>query len=124
MELPPVILAVPGAFAGLMSFVLISRWLRLALAACGIEPTPGLTKNSPHRSRRAAAILAIIHPIPWLVIAGIFVGIPHVLASSARSEWIWFLVGLIVAPTLMTAFLYSAFARAKKLRAARSTNSV
>ena len=74
--------------------------------------------GSPSQRPRAVGIgLAILHPVPWLILFGLVFGIPRAIASPARAEWLWFLVGVVSAPALNAVLIYASIRRQRKRRA-------
>ncbi len=103
-----------GFVAGLIAVPLFFRWLLLLLASLGkLPPNLGTPAQRP---RKVGVALAIVHPVPWLLLLGFVLGIPRVVASSARSEWFWFLVGVVAAPSLNGLLVYLAVRRARARR--------
>jgi hypothetical protein len=100
-----------GFFAGVFGVPLFFRWLLLLLASLGKLP-PNLGSAS-QRPQKIGLTLAIVHPVPWLLVLGLIFGVPRIVASSAHVEWTWFLVGLIAAPSLNGLLVYLALRRAK-----------
>ncbi len=87
-----------GFVAGLIAVPFLFRWLLILLASLGKLP-PNLG-NRAQRPRKVGIARAIVHPVPLLLLLGCVLGIPRIVASTARVEWIWFLVGIATAPAI------------------------
>ena len=103
-----------GFLAGVFAVPLLFRWLLLLLASLGRLP-PSLG-TSAQRPRKVGVALAIIHPVPWLLVLGLTLGLPRIIASPVRAEWIWFMVGALSAPCLNGLLVYAAVRRARARR--------
>ena len=103
-----------GFILGLVAVPLLFRWLLLVLASFGRLP-PNLGTEA-QRPRKAGVALAIAHPVPWLVLLALVIGVPRLIASPARAEWLWFAVGVLAAPALNGILVYRAVRRARARR--------
>jgi hypothetical protein len=103
-----------GFIAGLIAVPLVFRWLLLLLASVGKLP-PNLGKAS-QRPEKVGLALAIGHPVPWLLLLLLGLGIPRIIESPDRGEWIWFLVGVFAAPGLNAVMVFLALRRARLRR--------
>ena len=103
-----------GFLAGLFALPVIFRWLLLLLASLGKLP-PNLG-TSAQRPRKVGVALAIIHPVPWVLLLGFILGGSRIIASAARAEWVSFLLGVIAAPGLNAVLVYAAVRRARAKR--------
>jgi hypothetical protein len=104
-----------GFVAGLVTLRFLMQWILLLLAAIGrLPPQLGTASQRP---RAAGIALAVVHPVPWLLILGLAIGLPLILSSPWRAEWLWFLAGMISAPALNGAMVYLAIRRARQRRA-------
>ena len=104
-----------GFVLSLFTVPLLMRWVLLVLGAMGRLPR---NLGSPSQRPRAVGIgLAILHPVPWLILLGLVFGIPRAIASPARAEWLFFLVGVVCAPALNAVLIYASIRRRRKRRA-------
>ena len=108
-----------GFFAGLIAVPLLMRWVLLLLGAIGKLP-PQLGSAS-QRPRAIGIGLAIAHPVPWLLLLGLAFGIPRIVASPSRAEWLWLLAGVVAAPAINAAMVYASIRRVRRKRAGRSS---
>jgi hypothetical protein len=100
-----------GFLAGALGVGIFMRWLLLLLAAIGKLPRHLGTPSQ--RPRQVGIRSAIIHPVPWLLVAALVFGIPAIAASPARLEWIWFVAGIVSAPVLNGVLVYRALRRSR-----------
>jgi len=103
-----------GFIAGLLAVPPLFRWLLLLLASLGRLP-PHLGTEA-QRPRKAGIGRAIVHPVPWLLLLAVVVGVPALIASPARAEWLWFLTGVLAAPTVNGILVYRAVQRVRARR--------
>ena len=73
-----------GFIAGIIAVPPIFRWLLLLLASLG--KLPRNLGTEAQRPRRVGIALAVIHPVPWLLLFGLVLGVPRVIASPARAK--------------------------------------
>ena len=101
-----------GFILGLILVPLLMRWVLLLLGSIGRLP---LRLGSASQRPRAVGLrLTIVHPVPWLVLAGLVFGIRAVISSPDRAEWLWFLAGIASAPMLNAALIYASIRRQRK----------
>ena len=103
-----------GFLAGLLAVPLLFRWLLLVLATVGRLPAHLGTRAQ--RPRRVGLMPVLLHPVPWLLLLGVAIGVPGLLASSARVEWLGFLAGLLAAPAVNGLLVYRALRRTRARR--------
>jgi hypothetical protein len=108
-----------GFLAGILAVPFLFRWLLLLLASLGKLP-PNLGTPS-QRPRRVGVVQAIVHPVPWLLVLVLTLGIPRTIASPVRAEWVWFLIGAVAAPCLNAALVYAAVRRVRAKRRRETT---
>ena len=102
-----------GIVAGLVCGPLILRWVILALAAFGVLPG-----SSPPSS--SARVLAILHPVPWLVFGGLAYGAYRLAANPPGKQWIWFFGATLA--SIVALYVYS-FAMAALIRRRKQEES-
>ncbi len=103
-----------GFIAGIVAVPALFRWLLLLLASLGKLPRDLGTDQQ--RPRKSGMRLAVFHPVPWLLVLGLALGVPQLLTSSARAEWLWFVAGAVAAPVLNGVLVYRAVRRARAKR--------
>ena len=95
-DLPAFLALTPGVLAGLLIGTLLSRWARLLVTAFG--PGSGMAGEvTPPRSR-SAQLFAILHPVPWLAIIGLGLGVSRLRAGPVAEGWLWFWGAAIATP--------------------------
>jgi hypothetical protein len=104
-----------GFIAGLLAVPFIFRWLLLVLASLG--RLPGNLGTAAQRPQKSGLVLAVVHPVPWLLVIGLVAAVLRVAASPSRAEWLWFLAGIAAAPLLNGVLVYRAVRRARRRRA-------
>jgi len=93
-------LAILGFFAGMVTVTLIGRWLRFIQGLRG-EPRP-IADGVARTQFRVLGIplLALVHPIPWLVFGALPAAIYYFIWARASTKASWFFAGLGVAVLL------------------------
>jgi hypothetical protein len=103
-----------GFIAGLVAVPLLFRWILLLLASLG--KLPQNLGTPAQRPQKSGLLLVVLHPVPWLLLAALVFGLPRISASPSRTEWIWFLTGMLAAPSVNGTMVYLALRRARARR--------
>jgi hypothetical protein len=103
-----------GFIAGLLVTPFLMRWVLLVLGALGA--LPARLGTAEQRPRAASAWRALLHPVPALLVLGLGFGLPAIARSPARTEWFWFLAGLVAAPVLNGALVLRAYRTGRQWR--------
>lgn len=81
--------AIAGFFGVMMAMAFLTRWLTAVFAALGKGPF-----SAPHKSDLiAVALTTLLHPVPWLLVAGAYFGGRRLLGPPLSEGWRWFCVG-------------------------------
>ena len=104
-----------GFVAGLAAVPLVMKWILLLLGSIG--KLPSRLGSASQRPGAVGIGLTLAHPVPWLLLLGLAFGIPRIIASPWRTQWLWFVAGLVSAPALNAALVYAAIRRARGKRA-------
>lgn len=113
-ELPPFWVTPFGLLTGFMCTSFLTHWIQILFVAIGKDPRsppiPG--------SRTSAVVVAIIHPVPWLLIIGIPMVILHALAEPPSEEWLWFVGSAVM--SVVALFGYGLFFLYKQKKSAKN----
>ena len=79
-----------GFFAGNAATMFLTHWLSALRAAFGRGPV-----SAPHRiDRLAVLMLTLLHPVPWMLLIGPWLGIRRLIFGPTIPEgWLWFWMG-------------------------------
>jgi hypothetical protein len=106
----------PGVIAGCLVVGRVGHWIQLLLAALGRDPARPAVVVRP--VQRGPLLLAtVVHPVPWLVLIGIGLGIHRLFGAPIGAAWIWFFSGFLFGPVFLLALMYFKIARLRRKRA-------
>jgi|SRR5580692_6934657 hypothetical protein len=112
----------PGVIAGCLAVAWVGRWIQLLIAALGTDPgRPAIVLGPLQRGPIFLAI--VVHPVPWLVLIGLGLGIHRLFGGPIGAVWVWFFSGFFFGPALFMALVYSKVARIRRERAQGSDPS-
>jgi hypothetical protein len=103
-----------GFFAGNAATMFLTHWLRAVMAAFGRGPV-----SAPHRVDVLAAVMTtLLHPVPWMLLIGGWLGIHRLIFGPAIPEgWRWFWIGAACWAIYIAALSVLFMRRARKARA-------
>jgi hypothetical protein len=113
-DFPAFLAIAPGAAVGFVLMGLISRWVMLLVAA--FTPGPGPNGDAAPPRSRSARLFAILHPVPWLAIAGLALGVWRLRSGPVGEGWLWFWGAAIATPGVVMILAARMVARARARR--------
>ena len=111
MDATPSFWTIPlGMFAGILCVPFITHWLRLLLTTIGKHPD-----NDPLPPPRNVGLIifTVLHPVPWLLIVGLPLGVFRLYSQPPSDQWLWFFGA--AATSLVGLFVFS-FTAARRIR--------
>jgi hypothetical protein len=107
-----------GFFAGNAATMFLTHWLRAVMAAFGRGPV-----SAPHRvDALAVLMLTLLHPVPWMLLIGGWLGINRLIFGATILEgipegWRWFWIGASAWAIFVAAISALIMRRVRKARA-------
>jgi len=83
----------PGLSVGMFLTGFVVHWIALLLAALGRDLDGNRVPSSP--GRRWPIVLAVVHPVPWLLLIGLPYGIYFLVTQPPPPGWLWFFYGAL-----------------------------
>jgi hypothetical protein len=106
----------PGVIAGCLVIGRVGHWIQLLIAALGRDPArPAVVVRQVERGPLFLA--TVVHPVPWLVLIGIGLGVHRLFGAPIAAVWIWFFCGFFFGPMFLLALMYFKVARLRRKRA-------
>jgi len=110
----------PGVIAGCLVIGRIGHWIQLLLAALGRDPArPSLVVRPVQRGPLFLA--TVVHPVPWLALIGICLGVHRLFGAPIPPAWIWFSCGFCFGPMFLIGLMHF---KSVGLRRKRAQDSV
>ena len=89
-SLPAFFAVMTGVFVGLLCVPLVTHWMALLLTALG-KPDP--RKVGASLGRVWAIVFTVLHPVPWILLFGLPLGIHRLIVNAPTQPWRWFWAG-------------------------------
>ncbi len=121
VDLPPFWTVPLGMVAGAICVSLFARWIRLLLVAIGKKP--GAAPSLQRGSRIGAIVVTILHPVPWLVVVGLPVGVFQIIAHSPGEPWLWFFGSTLTSVICIYAISFYIWHRRRRVAANRGPSN-
>jgi hypothetical protein len=120
MDTMPLFVIVPaGMLAGMICTTFFTRWLAILFTAVGKEP--GVAPSLQRRRRIGPILVAVLHPVPWLLLIGWPVGIYKLIYESPPEAWVWFFGSAVV--SFVGLFVYAFLVARKRMELRRKNEA-
>src|ERR1700679_2664919 len=90
--LPAFIAVIPGVLVGLLCVPFVTHWVAILLTALG-KPDPRKVRAS--LGRVWAIVFTVLHPVPWVLLVGLPLGLHRLIVNAPTPPWRWFWAGVL-----------------------------
>lgn len=104
--------ALAGFFGVMIAITFLTHWLTAVFAAFGKGPF-----SAPHKRDITAMVLTtVLHPVPWLLVVGVYFGVSRLFGPPLSEGWKWFCSGAGLCLLYYAALLLVILRRVRKIR--------